>query len=88
MGYDKEFKLRCIKHAKMGIHSVEIAAELKKVSCKSLYNWIEIYERFGESSLENRKPGNKAIKINSKFEELVLRIWNINKIGLIKCGFN
>ncbi len=81
MGYSKEFKLRCIKHAKMGMHSVEIAAELKKVSCKSLYRWIELYEKFGELALENKSPGVYPTRINSKFEELVLRIWDNNKMG-------
>ena len=81
MGYSKEFKLRCIKHAKMEFHSVEIAAELKKVSYKSLYRWIELYERYGESALENKNPGVSSTKINNKFEELVLQIWNNNKIG-------
>lgn len=84
MAYSKEFKLRCIKHAKMALHSVEIAAELKKVSCKSLYRWIELYDRFGESALENKKPGVKSLEINSKFEELVLQIWDIHKLGVHK----
>ena len=73
MAYNKEFKLRCIKHAKMTIHSVEIAAELKKVSFKSLYRWIDLYDNFGETALENKKPGSKSLKINSNFEELVLQ---------------
>jgi putative transposase len=84
MAYSKEFKLRCIKHAKMTIHSVEIAAELKKVSFKSLYRWIDLYERFGESALENKKPGISSTKVNSKFEELVLQIWDMHNIGVHK----
>jgi putative transposase len=88
MGYTKEFKLRCIKHAKMEIHSVEIAAELKKVSFKSLYNWIYLYDNFGESVLENKKPGINSVKINSNFEELVLQNWECNKVGSHKKWIN
>ncbi len=88
MGYSKEFKLKCIKHAKMGLHSVGIAAELKRISFKSLYRWIEIYDRFGEFALENKKPGVKQIRINNKFEELVLQIWDTNKIGSHKMWIN
>lgn len=81
MVYSKEFKLKCIKHAKMAIHSVEIAAELKKVSFKSLYRWIDLYDKFGETALENKKSGIKPIKINSNFEEQVLQNWDIHKVG-------
>lgn len=81
MGYSKEFKLKCIKHAKMNLHSVAVAAELKKVPTKTLYRWINLFDNYGESILENKLPGIRPVKINSKFEELVLQIWDIHKIG-------
>ncbi|MGM0582943.1 MAG: DDE-type integrase/transposase/recombinase [Bacteroidota bacterium] len=79
MGYSKEFKLRCIKHAKMSLHSIEVTAELKKVSFKSLYHWIELFDKYGESALENRKTGAKETVINQKFEQLVVDSWNKRK---------
>lgn len=63
----------------MNLHSVEITAELKKVSFKSLYKWIELHDRFGESALENKKSGAKETIINTRFEQLVLDLWNKRK---------
>ena len=81
MGYSKEFKLKCIKHAKMGVHSVAVAAELKKIPVRTLYRWIYFFDNYGEYSLENKKSGIKSIEINSKFEEKVLQIWDIHNLG-------
>jgi len=79
MGYSKEFKLRCIKHAKMSLHSVAVAAELKKIPPKTLYRWIDLFNRFGESALENKKPGAKEMKINPCFEALIFKEWKKRK---------
>lgn len=79
MAYPREFKLRCVKHAKMGLSSVEVVAELKKVSYKSLYHWIEMYDRFGESALENKRPGARERKINPQFEKIILEEWKKRK---------
>ena len=79
MSYNKKFKLRCIKHAQMSLHSIEITAELKKVSFKSLYRWIELFNKYGESGLYNKKPGANETKLNPKFEEMILDEWKKRK---------
>ncbi len=79
MPYNKEFKLRAIKHAKLGISSIPIVAELKKISKQSLYDWIDSYNKFGEISLENKRPGAKELKLNPSFEKLVLTKWKKRK---------
>ena len=79
MSYSKDFKLRCIKHVEMNISSIPVVAELKKVSKQRLYDWIKDYYQNGDSSLENKKPGASPLKINEKFEQLILKEWNLRK---------
>ena len=79
MAYSKEFKLRCIKHAKMSLHIIATAAEFKKIPTKTLYRWLDLYEKFGESALENNKPGAKGTKLNSRFEHLIINEWKNRK---------
>jgi putative transposase len=79
MAYTKEFKLNAIKHARLGLSSIPVAAEIKKIPKQTLYNWIKSFEIFGEEGLENDKPGAKAIEINPKFEQLVLLKWKERK---------
>lgn len=79
MGYSKEFKMRCIKHAKMSLHSVAITAEFKKIPPKTLYRWLELYDKYGESALENKKTGANETIINPRFEQLILSEWKKRK---------
>ena len=79
MSYSKEFKLRCIKHVGLGISSIPVVAELKKVSKQRLYDWINSYYEFGASALENKKPGAKPLNINENFEKLILDEWKERK---------
>lgn len=79
MSYTKAFKLKAIKHAEMNISSAPIVAELKKISKQTLYNWIYDYNKYGESGLENKKPGAKPLEINKKFEQLILDKWKSRK---------
>ena len=75
----KDFKLRCIKHAELGISSTPIVAELKKIPPKTLYRWIKAYYRYGELGLENKKQGAAPLEINEEFEILVLNKWKNRK---------
>jgi len=77
--YSKDFKLKAIKHAEMNISTVPVVAELKKIPSKTLYRWITNYRMFGENSLENKRPGTKPMRINEKFEVLVLEKWKERK---------
>jgi putative transposase len=79
MSYSPEFKLRCIKHVKMNISSIPIVAELKKIPPKTLYRWIYKYNKYGPDALENKNPGALPLNINKKFEELILKEWNLRK---------
>ena len=65
----KEFKLRAIKHAKASLSSVSVVAELKKISRRSLYNWIESYNKFWEGSLENKKAWAKDEQTQKTFTD-------------------
>lgn len=79
MVYTKEFKLKCIKHYKLGFSSMSGVAEIKKIPKQTLSRWIKNYKMFGESSLKNRKPGAKEIKINPEFEEIIVQEWKNRK---------
>lgn len=79
MSYSKEFKLRCIKHVELGVSSIPVVAELKKVSKQRLYDWIKDYYKLGESALENKKSGAEHLKINDNFEKLILNEWKNRK---------
>jgi putative transposase len=79
MGYSKEFKLRAIKHVNLGLSSIPVVAEVKKINKQTLYNWLEVYRKFGEDALKNRIPGSKPTTLNPKFEELVLKLWKERK---------
>jgi putative transposase len=79
MAYNKEFKLRCIRHVQMSLSSIPEVAVIKKVPKQTIYNWINLYKKFGVSGLENNKPGAKAIEINSSFESLILSKWKERK---------
>lgn len=75
--------------------SIPIVAEVKRIPKQTLYRWVWLYRRFGEQSLENRKPGTRPQIINPKFEELVLLKWKKRKrsshklwIDLKMEGFN
>lgn len=79
MSYSKGFKLRCIKHVEMGISSIPIVAEIKKIPKQTLYRWLKDYYKYGESALENKKPGASPLEINKKFEQLILDEWKNRK---------
>ena len=79
MGYSTEFKLRAIRHAELGLSSIPLVAELKKVPKQTLYRWIKAYRWYGESGLKNDKPGAKEREINQKFVQIVLLKWKERK---------
>jgi len=79
MAYSKKFKLRCVKHFALGYSSIAEVANIKRIPKQTLARWIRIYRRFGENALENRKPGARAVEINSTFEALILEKWKERK---------
>ena len=72
MGYSTEFKLRVLKHARMGISPILVVAHLKRVPKQTIYRWMELERKFGKNGLENRSPGAKPQQINVTFEKFIL----------------
>lgn len=94
MGYSKKFKMRILKHVDLGISSVETVARIRKISKKTIYRWVERRRLYGETALENRRPGAKQAQINLAFEKLILSLWHgrqqsVHKmwLALIEKGF-
>jgi putative transposase len=79
MAYDKEFKLRCIKHSGLNISSISEVADIKRIPKQTLSRWIRQYKRFGEKGLENNKSGVKERQINPFFERIILTKWEDRK---------
>lgn len=84
MAYSKKFKLRVLKHARMGVSPIQHIAKIRRVPKQTIYRWKKIYQRHGEVALENKKPGAKQSQINETFERLVLALWNYRSRGVHK----
>ena len=74
MAYNLEVKKRVLKHVRMGITPVEQIAQIRRIPKQTIYRWISLFGRFGESGLENRPPGARAFQVNGAFEGMVLGI--------------
>lgn len=88
MSYSKGFKLKAIKHVEMGVSSIPVVAEIKRIPKQTLYRWIKDYYKYGEFALENKKPGAKPLEINSSFESLILKEWKTRKRSAHKLWIN
>ena len=84
MAYSTKFKLRVLKHARMGISPIQNVARLKRIPKQTLYRWKRLEQQFGTSGLENTKPGAKPQHINVTFETLILATWNERQRGVHK----
>lgn len=84
MGYSTKFKLRVIKHARMGVSPIETVARLKRVPKQTIYRWMNIHRKYGDSGLENRRPGAKQETINPSFVAMILATWNERQRGVHK----
>ena len=71
--------MRCVNHFGWGNTSISGVAQMKRIPKQTLARWIRQHRRFGESSLENRKPGAKETEINPNFEQLILLQWKERK---------
>jgi len=79
MAYSKEFKLRCVKHFALGYSSISEVAAIKKIPKQTLARWMRNFRRFGESCLENKKPGPSDRIINPEFEKIIMLKWKERK---------
>ncbi len=84
MEYSKEFKLRVLKHVRLGISPIETVAHLKRVPKQTIYRWIKLHKKYGNDGLENRQPGAKQEIINASFETMILATWNERPKGVHK----
>ena len=84
MAYSKKFKLKVLKHVKLGITPIEYIAKIRKIPKQTIYRWIKQFKQFGINGLENKKPGAKKQRINVTFEKLILGIWNQRSCGVHK----
>jgi len=84
MSYSVRFKLKILQHVRLGITPVKVIAKMRKVPKQTIYRWKKIFARFGETGLENNKPGAKETHINVTFETHVLSTWNKRNVGVHK----
>jgi len=88
MAYNKEFKLKCIRHFNLTTSSITEVAKIRKIPKQTLARWIRAKKRFGEQILENKKPGAKEREINPKFEQLIILKWEERKRSSHKLWIN
>ncbi|MBI2139593.1 transposase [Candidatus Woesearchaeota archaeon] len=84
MAYTKEFKLRIIKHVRMGITPIEHIATIRKIPKQTIYRWLKSIRRYGESGLENGCPGAKPFQINVTAQQMILVRWKKRPRGSAK----
>lgn len=84
MAYSLAFKVRVLRHARMGVSPIVDVAKLKKIPKQTLYRWKKIEQLFGKIALENKKPGAKQLQINVTFEKIILASWNERQRGVHK----
>ncbi len=88
MAYSKNFKLRVLKHVKLGLGGVESVARLKHLPKQTIYRWITLFRKHGEAGLENKTPGAKETHTNETFEKLILALWTERNQGAHKIWIN
>ena len=84
VAYSTKFKLKVLKHAYLGITPIEQIAKIRNVPKQTIYRWRHLFARYGEQGLRNKRPGAKKVAINSRFEALILTLWNTRRIGVHK----
>ena len=75
MAYNLKFKLKVLKHWKMGITPISSMELIRKVPRRTIYRWINLYKKYGEEGLKNKTPGAKEMKINPNFESQIIQSW-------------
>lgn len=84
MAYDPGFKKRILKHCDLNVSTISQVSSIRKVPRRTIYRWKERYNKYGESGLQNRKPGAKATNVNSIFSTKVLELWHERPRGVHK----
>lgn len=79
MAYSKKFKIGRVRCFERNYGSITDVAMFKGIPKQTLSRWITKYNKLGENGLKNERPGAKEIKINPKFEEIIVNEWNNRK---------
>lgn len=81
MAYTLRKKVWCVKQALEGITPISEISHYRRVPRRTLYRWIERYNKYGKSGLENKRPGRKPDTVNPRFREFVSKLWHKTKYG-------
>lgn len=84
MVYTKAFKLKIIRHVRMGITPVEHIGIIRGIPKQTIYRWLTAYKRYGENGLENSRPGAKPLRINETSQQRILAEWKMRPRGSAK----
>jgi putative transposase len=84
MAYDPSFKKRILKHCDLSVSNISQVSSIRNVPRRTIYRWKERCKKYGESGLQNRKPGAKATNVNSIFSTKVIELWHERPRGVHK----
>ena len=84
MVYSLKRKMKILKHVRLGVSSVEEVSKIRKIPKKTIYRWLEKFEKHGLESLENNKPGQKSAILEEGEVQRVLDLWNSRARGVHK----
>ena len=85
MVYSLKRKMKILKHVRLGVSSVEEVSKIRKIPKKTIYRWLEKFEKkYGLGSLENNKPGQKSTILEEEEVQRVLDLWNSRARGVHK----
>jgi len=81
MAYSFRKKRYCVRQALLGVTSISHIAKYRKVPRMTLYRWIDLYKKGGWDELKNNSAGAPTLKINPKYEQIVVKFWKEHKYG-------
>jgi len=84
MVYTAEFKRRILRHCNLNVSNLSQVSSIRNVPKRTIYRWKERHRKYGESGLQNLKPGAKATNVNSNFAAKVIELWNERPRGVHK----
>jgi putative transposase len=81
MKYTAKKKLWCIKQMNLGITPISQIARNRKIPRRTLYRWLNRYQKFGKDGLKNKPRGCKPLLLNPKCETFIINLWEEFKYG-------
>lgn len=80
-------KIYCVKQALLGLTPISEICRNRQVPRRTLYRWINTYNKNGEQGLIEKKRGIKQTVLNPEFEKLITDLWHKFKVGSPKMWF-